>query len=132
MKMENIKITPSLEDYIETAFLVFLDKGFIRLTDISRKLGVKKSSVAHALNHLLELDFIKKKKYGQITLTENGILNGKKILSKHSMIKKFLTEVLGVSLQNAENDACSIEHIISEESLLKIKEFLRRKKKYEN
>jgi len=124
MKINNIKMTPSLEDYIEAIFVVFLDKGFIRLTDISTRLKVKKSSAAHAIQHLIEMNFIKKKKYGHIILTEDGLENGKQILSKHLVIKKFLSEILCVSNDNAENDACRIEHIISEETLLKIKDFL--------
>ena len=124
MKTNNLKMTPSLEDYIEAIFVVFLDKGFIRLTDISTRLGVKKSSTAHAIQHLIDMNFIKKKKYGKIILTEDGLENGKKILNKHSVIKRFLSEILGISEENAENDACKIEHNISEETLLKIENYL--------
>jgi len=124
IKMNNIKMTPSLEDYIEAVFVVFLEKGYIRLTDISTRLGVKKSSAAHAISHLIEMNFIKKKKYGKIILTEEGIENGKKILNKHSIIKKLLSDVFGVSEENAESDACKIEHNISEETLTKIRDFL--------
>lgn len=119
-------LTKSLEDYLE-AIKILTDTGRItRVKEISKFLNVKESSVVNALNILKEKGYIKQEKYGYIELTEFGNKEAKKILKKHKIVCKFLTNILKVSENIAQNDACKIEHIISDETIKKILQFLKK------
>lgn len=124
---DNDLITASLEDYIETIYILYTKNKYVRLTDISKYLNVKKPSVVHALKHLGQLKLIKKEKYGEITLTKKGIVEGERIFTKHTILKNFLTEILGVDEYNANLDACKLEHILSNASFNKIKKLISEK-----
>jgi len=113
-------MTQSLEDYLETIYLLTLSKKVARVKDISELLEVKKPSVINAIKELTGRNYISHEKYGYIELTEQGILEASKILEKHNLIKKFLVEVLKVDEKTAEKDACSMEHFLSKETLSKI------------
>ncbi|MCM8804366.1 MAG: metal-dependent transcriptional regulator [Candidatus Omnitrophica bacterium] len=117
-------LTKSLEDYLE-AIKILTDIGKItRVKEISKFLNVKESSVVNALNILKEKGYIKQEKYGYIELTDLGNKEAKKILKKHKIVLRFLTDILRVSEKTAQNDACKIEHVISNETIKKIFEFL--------
>ncbi|MGC8977198.1 MAG: metal-dependent transcriptional regulator [Candidatus Ratteibacteria bacterium] len=117
-------LTKSLEDYLE-AIKVLTNTGKItRVKEISNFLNVKESSVVNALNILKEKGYIKQEKYGYIELTEQGDKEAKKILKKHKIVFKFLKDILKVSKEIAYNDACKIEHVISDETLKKILRYL--------
>ncbi|HOK55832.1 MAG TPA: metal-dependent transcriptional regulator [bacterium] len=113
-------LTKSLEDYLEAIKILTIDKKVTRVKEISELLDVKKSSVVNALNILKDKGYIKQEKYGYIELTESGDREATKILNKHKIVMKFLTKILNVSDSIAENDACKIEHFISEETLKKM------------
>jgi len=117
-------ITASLEDYLEALYIFHINSKHIRITDIGEFLNVKKPSVVHALKHLSDLGLIKKEKYGEIILTKKGLSKGKKIFTRHTTIKKFLTELLEIDEENANIEACKLEHILSEETFNKINEFI--------
>jgi DtxR family Mn-dependent transcriptional regulator len=117
-------ITASLEDYLEALYIFHINNRHIRITDIGKFLNVKKPSVVHALKHLSDLGLIKKEKYGEIILTKKGLSKGKKIFTRHTTIKKFLTELLEIDEENANIEACKLEHILSEETFNKINEFI--------
>ncbi|HPO28960.1 MAG TPA: metal-dependent transcriptional regulator [Caldisericia bacterium] len=117
-------ITASLEDYLEALYIFHINSKHIRITDIGEFLNVKKPSVVHALKHLSDLGLIRKEKYGEIILTKKGLSKGKKIFTRHTTIKKFLTELLEIDEENANIEACKLEHILSEETFNKINEFI--------
>jgi DtxR family Mn-dependent transcriptional regulator len=117
-------MTKSLEDYLEAIYFLGLEQKVVRVSEISRKLSVSNASVIFAINELAKLNFIIHNKYGFIEITEAGLETGKKIASKHHLLKRFFKKVLNVSENNAEKDACSIEHFISEESLSKLIDFM--------
>jgi len=117
-------ITASLEDYLEALYIFHKNNRHIRITDIGEFLNVKKPSVVHALKHLSDLGLIRKEKYGEIILTKKGLSKGKKIFTRHTTIKKFLTELLEIDEENANIEACKLEHILSEETFNKINEFI--------
>jgi DtxR family Mn-dependent transcriptional regulator len=117
-----------LEDYLEAIKILTLNKKVTRVKEISEFLEVKSSSVVSALNILKDKGYIKQEKYGYIELTETGDKEAVKILSKHRIVMKFLVNILKVSENTAKNDACKIEHIISEETLKKMILLLNRKK----
>lgn len=113
-------MTKSLEDYLEAIKILTLDKKITRVKEISELLNVKSSSVVSALNNLKKSGYIKQEKYGYIELTNLGNREATKILKKHKILTKFLVKILKVSEKIAEDDACKIEHIISDETLKKI------------
>ncbi|MCM8786224.1 MAG: metal-dependent transcriptional regulator [Candidatus Omnitrophica bacterium] len=122
-------LTKSLEDYLEAIKILTSDKKVTRVKEISEFLEVKGPSVVNALNILKEKGYIKQKKYGYIELTEIGDEEATKILNKHKIVMKFLVDILNVSENTAQNDACKIEHFISEETLNKMVISLGKKKK---
>lgn len=119
-------MTQSQEDYLETIYLITVNNSVARVKEISEKLNVKKPSVITAVKELSKREFITQEKYGYITLTEKGKEEAKKIFGKHTLIKNFLMSVLLISETNAEKDACLMEHYLSEETITKIDNFLKK------
>lgn len=105
--------------YLETIFL--LEKtGKIRSIDIAKNLNVSKPSVNKAVNNLKELGYITQETYSEIHMTEKGRKKAESIYQRHQLLTEFLIEVLHVSPLTAENDACKMEHILSEETLKQV------------
>ena len=121
-----MKIHESGENYLETILILSKKNGSVRSIDIAIELEYTKPSVSRAMGILKEANMIKVEKNGSIILTKEGMERAEKIYARHETITKFLVDVLNVSLDTAEKDACRIEHIISEETLQKIKEKLNR------
>jgi DtxR family Mn-dependent transcriptional regulator len=117
-------MTPSLEDYLESVYLLVEEKKVARVKDVAEKLGVKKPSVINAVRELESRGFLNHEKYGYIDLTDTGGVKAREILKKHVMLKRFLLELIGVSEENAEKDACRIEHYLSDETLEKLEKFM--------
>lgn len=120
------KLTPSTEDYLETIYVLDrLDKG-VRSVDVADKLKVAKPSVFRALKNLAEEGLIHQERYSVIYLTDQGKQQAKKILRRHTVIKGFLTDVLGLEYELADEEACNIEHVISEDTVDRLKEHMDR------
>ncbi|MEG0546317.1 MAG: metal-dependent transcriptional regulator [Oscillospiraceae bacterium] len=120
----NKKVTSSLEDYLETIFILQTEKNAIRVTDIALALGVSKPSVNHAVSHLISEGYIEHESYGDIILTPSGETYAANILRRHKMIKHFLVNTLGVNDDLAEEDACRMEHVMSSQTIEKLYEYL--------
>ena len=110
-----MKIQKSAEDYLETMLMLKNEKGYIRSIDIAHHLGVTKPSVSYATKHLRENGYITMDKEGLITLTEKGFEIAENMYHRHKTLTRFLVR-LGVDPVVAEEDACKIEHDLSEES----------------
>ncbi len=108
------KLTESQEDYLEEIYLQVLRNGAAKVTDISKNLNVKKASVSGALNTLQKRGLINYAPYSQITLTLSGEHQAQKILQRHNTMTKFFVEVLGLSEKEAVENACRIEHSMTE------------------
>ena len=122
-------MTQSLEDYLEmVSFLADENNGEVRLTDIAERMRVSKPSVFTALKLLEEQGLLEHKKYRTVLLTEKGIITATEIRERHTFLTDFLTDIVGVSHGIAEKDACKMEHLLSEETLQKIKAIVYRKK----
>ena len=115
--------TESREDYLETILLLMKKTGNVRSIDIANELGYSKPSISRAVGILRDNGYITVDESGYIGFTGEGLRLAESIYERHITIKKFFVEVLGVSEQTAEQDACKIEHILSEESYEKLKNF---------
>lgn len=114
------------ENYLETILILQNRNGSVRSIDVARELSVSKPSVSRAMGILKDNGFITMETNGELNLTELGRARADAIYERHRVITKFLAEIVGVSPMTAESDACRIEHIISEETFEKIKEYLAR------
>jgi len=113
-------MTKSLEDYVEAIYRLCESNRSARVVDIAKMLHVKMPSVNNAVKELANLNLVKYEKYREIFLTEEGVAVAKKIFEHHTILKNFLL-ALGVSEENAEHDACQMEHILSEETMAAFK-----------
>lgn len=112
----------SAEMYLECILELKNEHGAVRSIDVARKTGYSKPSVSRAVGLLKKAGKIEVNEGGYITLTASGMETAEKILERHSLISEFLVK-LGVSEETAAEDACKIEHVISDESFAKIKAF---------
>ncbi|MGP1600879.1 metal-dependent transcriptional regulator [Treponema sp.] len=113
-------MTQSLEDYLETIGNLARDGSIPRVKDIAASLKLSKPSVHVALHLLEDRGMIEHEPYGDIIVTELGKQKYLEIKHKHDTISSFLQNNLGVSVENAEKDACLMEHFLSDETLEKI------------
>ena len=118
-----MKIQQSAEDYLETMLILQEKYGYIRSIDIAKHLGVTKPSVSYAVKRLKESGYINMESNGPITLAPAGLKIAKRIYERHKALTAFL-EKLGVSEEQAEEDACKIEHVISHETYVAICDFV--------
>ena len=116
-----MKIHASGEDYLEAILVLKTEKGMVRSVDVARYVGVSKPSVCHAVNVLCDGGFLTKDDKHFISLTEEGRKIAEKIYGRHKFFKEQLISA-GVSPNIAETEACRIEHCISDESFLKLKQ----------
>lgn len=116
-----MKLYESGEDYLETILVLQKKFGSVRSVDIARHMEVSKPSVCHAVNVLCDGGFLIRDDRHFISLTKKGRMIAEKIYERHKFFKDQLISV-GVSPDIAETEACRIEHCISDESFLKLKE----------
>jgi len=123
MSADSLKLTKSIEDYLEVMYNLEKVKGTIRVTDIAEELNVKPPSVVEAVDKISRLKLVSREKYGEIKLNKKGIKIAKGIVYKHTLLKDFL-DILGVDTEVAEREACAMEHILSDSTINKLKEFM--------
>ncbi|MDF2941328.1 MAG: transcriptional regulator DtxR family [Herbinix sp.] len=112
------------ENYLETILVLSRRGGSVRSIDIARELNFSKPSVSRAVGILKEDGFIVTDEDGSIKLTEKGKDKANNVYERHQLLTAFLMETAGVSPEIAEDDACRIEHIISEDTFKGIKKYL--------
>ncbi len=110
-----MKIRQSAEDYLEMMLMLKEKHGYIRSVDIAAELGVKKPSVSYATKRLRENGYIEMDSDSLITLTDAGLEIAERMYERHKLITELLI-ALGVNENTAREDACRIEHDLSEES----------------
>ncbi len=116
-------INESAENYLETILRLSKVRPVVRSVDIAEELGYKKSSISVAMKHLREAEHITVTKEGFIYLTNSGREIAEMIFERHELLTTWLIR-LGVNEQTASEDACRIEHDISQESFEAIKNFI--------
>jgi DtxR family Mn-dependent transcriptional regulator len=119
--LNQARMTQSLEDYLE-AVSFLADSGAVRVTDIASRLGVSKPSVLVALRSLEERGLLEHERYRGVILTGIGAVRAAEIRDRHEFLTAFLRDVVGVSQEIAEKDACRMEHVLSEETMKRMRE----------
>lgn len=119
-----MSIYESGEDYLETILLLHKKTGYVRSVDVASELGYSKPSISRAMGILKNDGYITIERGGQIVLTDEGKAKAEEVYGRHVMLCEFLTKFLGVSEETAERDACRTEHILSQETCSKLKEFI--------
>jgi len=123
---KSLRLSRSLEDYLEVIFKLIKKNGAARITEIAEAMDVAASSVNEMVAKLKKRDLVEQQKYGPVRLTPKGKSLAAKIDCTHEIIFEFLHKGLGVDKLTADQDACLMEHSISEKTLLKIIDFLSR------
>ena len=114
-------LTSSMEDYLEAVLILHQKHGSVRGVDIAVHLGVTKPSVSRAVKELSKKKCLIKKDDGTLSLTDSGLQIATQIYEKHQFFTRQLIEA-GVPKDIAAQDACRLEHVISEQSFQKLKE----------
>ena len=114
----------SAENYLETILMLSKKLPVVRAVDIANELGYKKSSVSIAMKHLRENKHITVSDAGFITLTESGLAVAEMVFERHEILTKILVSI-GVPEDIASEDACKIEHDLSDETIECIKKYFK-------
>lgn len=121
-----MSIKESGEMYLESIYVLCESKSSVRSIDIAEHMNYTKPSVSRAVGLLKKEGYILVDKDGYITLTDSGTQLAEKIFERHTILTKMLMG-LGVDEETAADDACRIEHVISDKSFLAIKEHIKGK-----
>ena len=114
------KLSKSHEDYLEAIVMLGgTTEQPVRSVDVANKLGVSKASVNKAITLLKERGFLDQPYYGDITLTQDGYEYAQSVYKRHRYLTGFLEKALGIDPEVAEEEACLMEHAISDDSFEK-------------
>ncbi|NCB52628.1 MAG: metal-dependent transcriptional regulator [Clostridia bacterium] len=119
------KLTFTMENYLEAIYELSPDGTGARVSDIAERLGVTKASTNSAMSTLSEKGLIVSEKYKEVFLTPEGLELAKLTANKHHVIHQFLSKILNVDHAVADEDACAIEHVISNDSISAMQDYLR-------
>lgn len=118
------ELTASLEDYLESIYNIASRQGAARVTDIAADLQVAKSSVTAALKNLSARALVNYDPYSLVTLTSDGEAVARRVVRRHAILAKFIEEVLGMSGEVAEANACRLEHAMEAKVVDRLLEFV--------
>ncbi len=110
------------EMYIESIYVLLKKSNAVRSIDVGEYMGYSKPSVSRAIGLLKNGGYVKVDENGYLTLTEAGLEVAEKMYERHTLLTDFLVR-LGVNGETAAEDACKIEHVISDESFEAIKKY---------
>ncbi len=123
------KLTYTMENYLEAIYELSKEKNFARISDIAERLSVSKASASNAMRTLMAKGLVISEKYREIYLTEEGKKIAELTSFKHQTIKNFFIDILNIDFDIADSDACAIEHVISQESVIAMENYLKIHKK---
>ncbi len=106
-------LSASQEDYLEAIYAISSKRGCARVCDIAAYKGVSMPSVNGALKRLGKRDLVRHDRYDRVELTAEGRTLARGVSDRHFILRRFLTEILGVDEKIADSDACALEHHVS-------------------
>ncbi len=112
------------EDYLETILLLYRKQGYVRSTDIANAMNYTKASISRAVKILKDDGYIYMDPNKMIFLTESGMKKAVEIYERHEVLTQFLEEILHIDPVTAEEDACHMEHVISDSTFQGLKQLL--------
>lgn len=121
--MEQNKISASLEDYIEAIHQISQEKQIVKAIDLSKRLDVKRSSVAEAIKNLQKRELVTYEN-NDILLTEKGLEIAKEVITRHTTLYNFFAKILNVDSEEAQLNACRVEHVITENAFKNLSKFV--------
>ena len=110
-----VSLHESAEMYLETIYQLSRDRATVRSIDVAESMGYSKPSISRAVGLLKQGGYLVMEKDGSLTLTESGLEIAKKVYERHTILTNVLAR-LGVSPEVAAEDACKMEHVISDET----------------
>ncbi|MBR6114628.1 MAG: metal-dependent transcriptional regulator [Oscillospiraceae bacterium] len=118
-----MRLQESGEMYLETILILSRTKNYVRSIDVCEYMGYSKPSISRAVSLLRNDGYVDMDDRGYLTLTDKGRAMAEKIYDRHQVLTKALTR-MGIELRIAEEDACRIEHVISDESFEVIRRYI--------
>ena len=113
----------SAEMYLETIYQLSLERSCVRSVDVAESMGYSKPSISRAVGLLKKGGYLLMDRDGSLTLTESGLEIAQKVYERHTILTTLLTR-LGISAKVAAEDACKMEHVISDETFEAMKRHL--------
>lgn len=110
-------MSSSLEDYLETIYLLLQEHGFARVRDIAKARDVRAATISVALRRLSEAGFVRYERREYIGLTPKGEEAARRVLTRHRLLTRFFEEVLKMAPDAAANQACAMEHSLTDEAM---------------
>ena len=122
--MKRKRNSASMEDYLESIIMLGEGKEAVRVSQMSKALGVKMPSVTSALKKLSKQGLVEHQRYGRVQLTPDGEKIAKDIFQRHEALRRFFTEILSIDPEVAAKDACKMEHSVSPVTQRKLAKFV--------
>lgn len=117
-------LTANMEDYLEAIGTLARSAGVTRVKEISEALNVTTPSVHSALHLLVDKGLIEHEHYGYIRLTDAGARMAEEIIRRHELLEGFLRDLLGLPAEEAGENACGMEHVMSDDALNRLERFI--------
>lgn len=121
---EQKPLTATMEDYLEAIFDLDKDKRVVRVRDIAKRMDVKMPTVTSALKTLNSKGLVHYEKYEYVELTPEGSAVGGEMHRRHKLLLTFLTDILKVDYETANEEACKMEHALSAATLERLADFM--------
>lgn len=118
-------LSSGLEDYLEAIYIAHINNEPLKGAELARRLNISRASVSEALSKLVTKGLINYNSYEAIAITQKGIEQAKLVYDKHHTLEQFLENVLGIEKAEASENACKIEHIVSQNVLDEMSKFTR-------
>jgi DtxR family Mn-dependent transcriptional regulator len=118
------KHSASMEDYLESILMLGEGREAVRVSQMSKALGVKMPSVTSALTKLSQQGLVEHKRYGQVRLTPEGERVAEDVFHRHEALRHLLTEILHIDPEIAVEDACKMEHSVSPATQERLAKFI--------
>jgi DtxR family Mn-dependent transcriptional regulator len=110
------KLSPNIEEYLEAIYKLSQKEDSVKTSKISNDLGITQASVSEMLKKLDKLDFVEYSQYKGVKLTEKGLKTAKKVTRKHRLLERFLHDILKLKDNLLHDQACEMEHSLSDEA----------------